>query len=150
MAARWTTATALVLFTAVLSYCQSTSIAPNVPEILSMHHQPFFWDVMGASVVGWVLGMVKGFSGSKNWLDHYWTNAPKPVLFILDLLVFVLCGAYVGTGIYHPDSFVAALGAGLTACVESPKRPLAHARGSNSSNALTSRDREGVGLDTGC
>jgi hypothetical protein len=112
--ARWTTATALVLFTAVLSYCQSPSTAPNVPEILSMHHQPFFWDVMVASVVGWVLGMVKGFSGSKDWLNHYWTNAPKPVLFILDLLVFVLCGAYVGTGIYHPDSFVAALGAGLS------------------------------------
>lgn len=86
----------------------------NVPEILSMHHQPSFWDVMGASVVGWVLGMVKGFTGSKDWLDHYWTNAPKPVLFVLDLLVFVLCRAYVGTGIYHPDSFVAALGAGLS------------------------------------
>ena len=114
MVTRLATTTALVLFTALLSYCQSTSSAPNVPEILSMHHQPFFWDVMVASVVGWVLGMVKGFSGSKDWLDRYWTNAPKPVLFFLDLLVFVLCGAYIGTGIYHPESFVAALGAGLS------------------------------------
>jgi hypothetical protein len=79
-----------------------------------MHSQPFFWDVMIASVVGWVLGMVKGFSGSKDWLEKYWVNAPKLALFALDFLVFVLCGAYIGTGIYHPESFVAALGPGLS------------------------------------
>jgi len=102
----------LVLFTVALGYSQNPPAKPI--EILTMHTQPFFWDVMVASVVGWVLGMVKGFSGSKDWLNHYWANPPRPALFVLDLLVFVLCGAYVGTGIYHPDSFVAALGAGLS------------------------------------
>jgi hypothetical protein len=110
---------AIVIFIGLLftptSYSQSSPKLPTQPpEILTMHTQPFFWDVMIASVVGWVLGMVKGFSGSKDWLTHYWPNAPRPALFVLDLLVFVLCGAYVGTGIYHPDSFVAALGAGLS------------------------------------
>jgi hypothetical protein len=79
-----------------------------------MHTHPFFWDVMVASVVGWVLGMVKGFSSTKDWLTQYWPGAPKPAFFLLDMGVFVIVGAYFGTGIYDPSSFVAALGAGLT------------------------------------
>jgi ABC-type dipeptide/oligopeptide/nickel transport system permease subunit len=79
-----------------------------------MWKQPYFPEVMVASVFGWVLGMVKGFSGAKDWLDRYWVNSPKFVVFFLDLLIFVVCGAFFGTGIYNPESLQAALAAGLS------------------------------------
>jgi len=79
-----------------------------------MYKHPYFFEVMAASLFGWVLGMVKGFSGAKDWLEHYWPNSPRIIVFVLDLVVFVVCGAYIGTGIYNPASFEAALGAGLT------------------------------------
>ena len=79
-----------------------------------MHLQPWFWEVLAASVVGWVVGMVKGFAGTRDWLSHYWTNSPKAVTFVLDLGVFVFVGAYFGTGIYMPTNFQAALAAGLS------------------------------------
>jgi hypothetical protein len=83
-------------------------------DIPNIHKQPFFWTVMVASLLGWVLGMVKGFDGSKDWLTKYWSAAPKPCLFGIDLLIFVIVGAYVGTGLYQPATFTAALGAGLS------------------------------------
>jgi hypothetical protein len=83
-------------------------------DIPNIHKQPFFWTVMVASLLGWVLGMVKGFDGSKDWLTKYWSAAPRPFLFGIDLLIFVVVGAYVGTGLYQPSSFTAALGAGLS------------------------------------
>ncbi len=69
---------------------------------------------MVASLLGWVLGMVKGFDSSKDWLEKYCKTAPKALLFIIDLLIFVLVGAYVGTGLYQPTTFAAALAAGLS------------------------------------
>lgn len=40
---------------------------------------------------------------------------PPPILvFLADMLVFVVAGAYFGTGIYTPTTFVAAIAAGLT------------------------------------
>jgi len=79
-----------------------------------MWKQPYFPEVMVASIFGWVLGQVKGFSGAKDWLERYWPNSPKPVLFVLDLTIFVVCGAFFGTGIYNPDSLQAALAAGVS------------------------------------
>ena len=79
-----------------------------------MHHQPWFLDVLLASTVGWVVGMVKGFAGTKDWLDKYWPTSPRLVTFILDVLVFVVVGAYFGTGIYSPNSLQSALAAGLS------------------------------------
>ncbi len=83
-------------------------------DIPNIHKQPFFWTVMVASVLGWVLGMVKGFDSSKDWLAKYWTKVPKPLLFGTDLLIFVIVGAYIGTGLYQPSSFSGALAAGLS------------------------------------
>jgi hypothetical protein len=79
-----------------------------------MWKQPYFVEVMVASVFGWVLGMVKGFSGAKDWLAKYWPNSPRLVIFVLDLVIFVVCGAFFGTGIYNPSSLQAALAAGLS------------------------------------
>ena len=79
-----------------------------------MHSHPWFWEVLAASLVGWVLGKVKGFSSSKDWLEGYWPNPPLPVIFILDFIIFVIVGAYFGTGIYNPATFIAAIGAGLS------------------------------------
>lgn len=83
-------------------------------DIGNIHRQPFFWTVMVASLVGWVLGMVKGFDSSKDWLAKYWNKVPKPLLFFFDLIIFVVVGAYVGTGLSQPSTFSAALAAGLT------------------------------------
>jgi hypothetical protein len=80
----------------------------------NMHQHPWFWDVVGASAIGWVIGIVKGFSGSKEWLDRYWPRAPLLVVWMLDFLVFVVVGGYLGTGIYNPMTFLAALSAGLS------------------------------------
>jgi hypothetical protein len=79
-----------------------------------MHRQPWFLEVLVSSLVGWVVGMVKGFAGTRDWLARYWTNSPKVVTFVLDFLVFVFVGAYFGTGIYNPTNFQAALAAGLS------------------------------------
>ena len=79
-----------------------------------MHRQPLFAEVMAASVVGWVLGLVKGFSGTKDWLQRYASSAPGFALFVGDLVVFVLVGAYFGTGIFRPTDFLQAVAAGLT------------------------------------
>lgn len=89
----------------------------NVNEIVSfatIHQQAFFFDVMMASIIGWIIGITKGFSSSRQWLSNYLKNTPVVVVFILDLLIFVVVGAYVGTGVYQPTNFVAALGAGIT------------------------------------
>ena len=79
-----------------------------------MHHHPWFVEVLASSAVGWVIGLVKGFSGTKDWLVSYWPTAPPALVFVLDLIVFVGVGAYFGTGIYNPANFLAAMGAGLT------------------------------------
>jgi hypothetical protein len=42
-----------------------TATVPTVTYHLgNMHTHPWFWDVMGSSAVGWVMGLVKGFSGT--------------------------------------------------------------------------------------
>jgi hypothetical protein len=99
------------------SQAQPAGGTPNSQPALhfiGMWKQPFFPEVMVASVFGWVLGQVKGFSGAKDWLDRYWPNSPKVIVFILDLTIFVVCGAFFGTGIYNPDTLQAALAAGLS------------------------------------
>jgi hypothetical protein len=67
-----------------------------------------------ASLIGWVLGMVKGFDSSKDWLAKYMKRVPSSLLFFVDLVIFVVVGAYVGTGLSQPATFSAALAAGLT------------------------------------
>lgn len=86
----------------------------QVYHLLTMYQHPWFWDVLGASVVGWVVGMVKGFSGSKDWLQQYWKTPPGLVIFLLDCFVFAGVGSVFGTGIYNPTSFLAAIAAGFT------------------------------------
>ena len=93
---------------------QGPDTAGTSLHLTHMHHQPWFWEVLAASVVGWVVGMVKGFAGTRDWLARYWSNSPKLVTFALDLVVFVFVGAYFGTGIYNPTDFQAALAAGLS------------------------------------
>ncbi len=94
---------------------ESVATAPAVAYHLSnMHTQPFFWDVMGSSAVGWVMGLVKGFSGTRDWILRYWPSAPPIITLLLDLFVFVVVGAYFGTGIFDPNKFVAAASAGLS------------------------------------
>lgn len=93
--------------------------APDPPKdivyhIANMHNHPYFWDVVVASVIGWLIGMVKGFSGSKDWLEKYWPRPPLTVIFALDLVIFVCVGGYIGTGIYNPATIVAAFAAGIS------------------------------------
>ena len=101
-----------------LTLSPGIALAANSSEpiyhLLTMHTHPWFWDVMGASVVGWVVGIVKGFSGAKDWLERYWANPPRIVVWLLDLVIFVVVGAYFGTGIYNPTTFIAAIAAGLS------------------------------------
>jgi len=107
----------ILLLACTLCPAQTQPTSTNVPPALhfiGMWKQPYFPEVMVASIFGWVLGQVKGFSGAKDWLERYWPNSPKPVLFVLDLTIFVVCGAFFGTGIYNPDSLQAALAAGVS------------------------------------
>src|SRR5437764_6538251 len=77
---------------------------PPVWTFATMHHHPWFTEVLVASVVGWLLGMVKGFASTADWLKKYWSNPPKLIIFALDLLVFVAVGSYFGTAIYDPHT----------------------------------------------
>jgi len=79
-----------------------------------MPYHEYFPEVLAASVVGWIVGLVKGFDTSKNWLKAYWPTAPLFILFVLDLFIFVVVGGFFGTGIYNPQNFLAALAAGLS------------------------------------
>ena len=107
---------ALLLLIASMQAIAVNEINPQmtVHHLSNMYQHPWFPDVMGASVVGWVVGLVKGFAGTKEWLNNYWTSPPKMVIFFMDLVVFVVAGAYFGVGIYNPDNFVAAVAAGLS------------------------------------
>jgi hypothetical protein len=100
----------IVLPTMVLA---DSAAGPGL-HLKDMHHHPWFPEVLASSAVGWVIGLVKGFSGTREWLARYWPNTPLAVVFIMDLIVFVGVGAYFGTGIYNPANFLAAMGAGLT------------------------------------
>lgn len=82
--------------------------------IQNMHTHPWFWTVALSSAIGWILGIIKGFSTSSDWLKRYMAQPHPLLIFLVDLFVFVIIGAYVGTGIYNPTSFIAALAAGLT------------------------------------
>ena len=79
-----------------------------------MHQHPWFFEVMASSVVGWVLGTIKGFSSTADWLARYVPSKPIVLVFCLDVIVFVIVGGYFGTGIFQPHDFVSALGAGLS------------------------------------
>ncbi len=94
--------------------CFADPPSENSVHLKDMHNHPWFWEVLVAAAVGWVIGKVKGFSGTADWIAKYWPNTPLLVVFILDLFVFVGVGAYFGTGIYNPTNFLAALGAGLS------------------------------------
>ena len=110
----WSTWLTLIVLLAP-SICLAQSSQQNIAyHIANMHKHPYFWDVVVASVVGWVIGMVKGFSGSKDWLQKYWRNPPVPVIFLSDLIIFVCVGGYIGTGIYDPSTTVAAFAAGVS------------------------------------
>ena len=103
----------LMLFAPILCAAQGSRVDPG-SHLLDMPHHQFFPEVLAASVVGWIVGLVKGFDTSKNWLKTYWPTAPLFILFILDLFIFVVVGGYFGTGIYNPQNFLAALAAGLS------------------------------------
>jgi len=82
--------------------------------IQQIPRDPWFFTVAAASAAGWILGAVRGFSTSADWLKKYLKNPPIALVFMADLLVFVVVGAFLGTGIYTPKTFVAAIAAGLT------------------------------------
>jgi hypothetical protein len=102
----------LVFLTAFAT--QSPAPEHTARHVTEMHKHPWFWDVLIASIVGWVLGVVKGFTGSADWLKNYWPKVPVLVIFALDLVMFVIVGAYFGTGIYNPENVLEALAAGLS------------------------------------
>jgi hypothetical protein len=47
-------------------------------------------------------------------VEKYTPNPSVYLVFISDLIVFVVAGAYFGTGIYSPTNFVSAIAARLT------------------------------------
>lgn len=101
--------------TAGAAWADSSNGATNPGHpIQLMHQDPWFFTVAAASMAGWILGAVKGFSTSSDWLKRYIEKPPAPAIFVADLLVFVVAGAYFGTGIYSPTNFVSAIAAGLT------------------------------------
>src|SRR5687767_12976460 len=83
-------------------------------NLRTMHQHPWFFEVMASSVAGWLLGTIKGFSTSADWLARYLPSRPVVVVFAIDVVVFVIFGAYFGTGIFQPHDFVSALAAGLS------------------------------------
>src|SRR6516225_4271588 len=84
-------------------------------HLLNMYKQPFFPDVAGASAIGWFMGMIKGFSGSREWFAKYgYATPPRPLTIFFDLIMFVGAGAILGTGLFDPDKLVSALSAGLS------------------------------------
>ena len=103
----------LVLFPSLL-LAQAEEGARTVYRISNMHTHPWFWEVLAGSAAGWLLGLVKGFSGARDWLENYWKTAPPLVLLLLDMLIFLGVGAYLGTGIYDPANFLAAMAAGVS------------------------------------
>jgi hypothetical protein len=88
--------------------------ASPIWHISNLHQHPWFAEVICSSVAGWLLGMVKGFSSSGDWLRKYLPSKPAFVVFLLDLLIFVVFGGYFGTGIYNPTNLLAAFAAGLS------------------------------------
>jgi len=103
-----------VLLVIVLLARSASAETADAYHLHNMHKHPWFLEVMASSVVGWVLGLVKGFSGTKDWVEQYWTTPPKSLLFVADLVVFVVVGAYFGTGLFKPNEFLQALAAGIT------------------------------------
>ena len=114
MAIDRTIASAAAFIFAFPAFAHAQETGSTQYSIENMHQHEWFWTVMAASVVGWLLGMTKGFSSSADWLERYWPSKPVFVVLILDLTIFVVVGAYLGTGIYNPANFVAALAAGIT------------------------------------
>src|ERR1051326_886643 len=86
----------------------------GVPDPLELHTHKYFPVVCVASLVGWMLGLGKGFSTSADWLRRYSRKPHRLVVGIVDFFVFVVAGAYIGTGIFMPETFVSAAAAGLT------------------------------------
>jgi hypothetical protein len=37
----------------------------------NMYTDPWFFDVMAASAIGWFMGLVKGYNGTRDWLARY-------------------------------------------------------------------------------
>ena len=108
----------LLLFLPAIVAAQVPGTGITPPDVIwhisNMHKHPWFYETAFASLGGWILGMVKGFSSSGDWLVRYLPSKPLPIIFVLDLLIFVVFGGYVGTGLYTPTSLIAALAAGLT------------------------------------
>ena len=77
-------------------------------------NHPYFWDVTATSAVGWLMGILKGFSGSKEWVARYWSNPPVFLVFIMDVLIFVGVGGVFGTAVFDPTTLHAAIAAGLS------------------------------------
>lgn len=102
----------IAIVAATNAYAQGTGGAV-VYRLGNMHEHPWFYVVLGASTVGWLLGTVKGFHSSAGWVGQYWAGPPKALVFLVDLVVFVGIGGYFGTGIFDPSSFPEAVAAGL-------------------------------------
>lgn len=111
----------LVLFFTVIAYrlCFAQtptptpmSPPPSSPRDILAH--TWIWVVLAGSSVGWVVGKVKGFVSSKEWLHRYWPNAPLGIIFLLDVTIFIFVGSFLGTLIYNPASASEALAAGVS------------------------------------
>jgi hypothetical protein len=83
-------------------------------SVQTMHENPWFITVALASTAGWIVGTVKGFKTSAEWWTRYLKSPHVLLVFLTDFFVFVVVGAYLGTGIYDPHNFVSAVAAGLS------------------------------------
>src|SRR5580704_15468488 len=90
----------------------SMAAAPDM-HLSSIPSHPWFAEVIAGSVVGWMTGKIKGFSGVRDWVEDYWAQPPGWLVFMMDLIVFAGVGGLLGTAIYDPASLTAALAAGL-------------------------------------
>ena len=96
------------------AFASNAQDAQRPQHIYEMHQHTWFVEVLVASVLGWVIGTVKGFSGTKEWMAGYWSSPPGLLIFMLDFAVFVGAGAYLGTAIYDPATLAAAFAAGVS------------------------------------
>lgn len=74
---------------------------------------PAIFTVVGA-LVGWLIGCIKGFKSSADWISSYDLDAHRLIPLFLDSIIYVIVGPIIGIVIHNPASPISGLVAGIT------------------------------------